>query len=320
MSAQYGAVDYRTMPQPPLPAGPPPPWTAQPQQLQIAAGKGKGKGQHRRDQRMRAGNPRNDETPDWLIPIHQDSIISYDRREATGKILGRLISTFNGMHVMQAWQNANQGLSRHNESRLAFDPPDGIYLSFWAMKTVQAYKCVIALSMDYPNGVACGQWNSQIAEVLAMSELQPIALPSMGLTGPTYFDMKILFVPRSGYVFKLDGMKVPEGLIAHIVTQGHMGDKNMSLDQNIWYPEAIDKFRRDQEKDDPKYEIRVVISVFRGFQVAVNVFSSSGRLIVLGRNAQVCLLGTPRVRLEIRVTPRDSPESLGHDADQIDLQ
>ena len=200
--------------------------------------------------------------PEWLIPVHPESILVYDNRERAGRVEGRLISPFNGLHPLQAWQNANQVLSRHNEGRLAFDPTDGVYLSMFAVKTLQPFKCVIALSMDYPTGIQCAEWGGDILALIAMQELQPQSLPSMGLIGPTYMDLKIMCTPKTGYVFALDGMRVPKGLIAHIVAQGHLGDRNMSLDQNVCYPEAIQTWRLDQQRENPSLEIRVVFSVF----------------------------------------------------------
>ena len=44
--------------------------------------------------------------------------------------------------------------------------------------------------------------------------------------------------------------------------------------------------------------MRFVLSVFRGFQVAVYVFSTNGRLIALSRGGQICMHGTPRIWLE----------------------
>ena len=180
-----------------------------------------------------------------------------------------------------------------NEERLRYQPSDGYYLTLFAVKTLQQRKVVLALAFDYPFGVRCADWESGVEVLLAHPAFRPMDLPRMGLAGPTYLNLKIQKVKwQSSSEPGAARAAVMDQHIAHIVLQGHNGDHNMSVEQNLWYPEGV-----TTQCDD----FRFVLAVFQGLRVIL--LDHDGRLYAAGPARSVAQLGTPRMRLEVRGVP-----------------
>ena len=183
------------------------------------------------------------------------------------------------------------------------------------MKTLQQRKVVLALAFDYPFGIRCADWDSGVETLLAHPAFRPMDLPRTGLVGPTYLHLKIQKITWQSSHEQGEGRPaIVEQHIAHIVLQGHNGDHNMSLEQNLWYPEGVASLC------DDNFDLRFVLAVFQGLRVILLSWTTNGRLYAAGPGASVSQLGTPRVRLEIRGMPKDSYEACGHDGDIVDLQ
>jgi hypothetical protein len=88
----------------------------------------------------------------------------------------------------------------------------------------------------------------------------------------------------------------------------------MALETNVWFADALENAQVETD-----FQVKVIIAAFRGFNTSVISMATDGRLYAAGRGGTVVRLGTPRMHLELRRTPRDSTSSMGFDADTVEV-
>ena len=235
------------------------------------------------------------------------SVLLVGTREAFLEAAGRTVSPFQLLHPAVSAMNALERTQAGD--RLAFEPQDGVYFNLFAIKTLFQHKITIAIAMDYPNGVPHAFYDYDAFQALEQAEFGGFKVPEMGMVGPTYVDLRLWLVTKER------GSTGPPKtqLMAEWILQGHKGDKSMSADKNLWYPDVVALTARADFTQNT--HVKTTVNVFQGERVYSTTFSTGGRVYMCSRNGTVVRGGLPRLRLEIRTVNRSSPEALGEDGD-----
>jgi hypothetical protein len=72
--------------------------------------------------RYTPANQLTEDMPDWLVRVHEQSILTLDTREKRHECPGRYTSPWNGLRPAL---NAAPGVARGSEERLRYQPSDG---------------------------------------------------------------------------------------------------------------------------------------------------------------------------------------------------
>ena len=184
-----------------------------------------------------------------------------------------------------------------------------------ATKFLKFAKFTLAIAVDYPFGVRPATWSNATYERLRAAGVDDMSAKYQGMKGvPTGLivqdDNGNFVVPpckSCGYMtVTISRMAAPVGeehvldkaALAIYVLESHFSDSQMSVEQKQWIGEEVCRLRFDDLHNNSLLNVSVV--VHHNGNVWMHTWCSGGRLFALSTGAKTVMLGTPRMRMEIR--------------------
>ena len=241
-----------------------------------------------------AHDPSTEALPRHLNRVDADSIMVYDTRDR------RMVSPFQGWTAQEIVDNAAASINVMTERELVATPASGYFIMMNATVTLQNTKLQVNVSVDCPQGVPCGGWDTKTAMVFAeATRFQPFEWPLMYDSSPTFIDLKV---------------KNNDQLIGHITFRGYRSVSDMSVEKFFWDEFLIGKLSGAESRPS------ITVVCFMGWRISAVSYELGGQLYAVSENGLVAALDFARSRIEFRRTKRNSTETMGNDADRIEFR
>ena len=255
---------------------------------------------HTRD-RHGGHNPNNFEVPYWASRLDPDDGVRGGVRTSLMKDTrdDRVVSPFQGWFPCEIVMNANSGVNVVTEARQVIQPRDGYFLNLFTVHVMEHMKVTLVLSMDCSQAFPCGAWDEASSGVLHQPMFQPFEWPRLGVNSPNYAEVKV---------------KIPEGVLLHLVFKGFRSDKDMTLITNCLDEtllQVVDPAR-------PGFQVQVV--AIAGDKTMAFTFEPGQRIYALGPHGTVVAGDFVRSHIEFRSVDRTSADAAGQDADQVEFK